>query len=56
MSSDIPPGWKLEKVSPPEQFKLPSSEKYRNGWDRIFGKKPTDKEERPDDASTDSDS
>lgn len=39
--SDIPPGWKLEKASPPQQHKLPASQKFRDNWERIFGKTST---------------
>lgn len=37
--SDLPPGWKVERVSPPDQHKLPPSDKYRENWERVFGKK-----------------
>lgn len=38
--SDIPPGWKLERVPPPAYYKLPPTEAYRQNWERIFGPKP----------------
>lgn len=38
--SDIPKGWTMERVPPPEQHKLPASDAYRENFDRIFGKKP----------------
>lgn len=31
--------WRIEKVSPPEQHKLPATDAYRENYDRIFGKK-----------------
>lgn len=30
--------WRTEIVPPPEQFKLPKDDKYRENYDRIFRK------------------
>lgn len=44
--SDIPEGWKLERVDPPAQYKLPASEIYRDNYDRIFAKEKDDESQR----------